>query len=198
MRASQPRAKGLCCPNCGWSSIRLSDRVSFCDAAAALLFIAPLRCRKCRLRFYRPWFIAKRAVSVPRPLTDAAVPHRILVLDDDPALRNLLKRLLKRKGYQVREAADAGSAAAELRDTRIDLVVVNLSAGEQPEKIVRMLRNADPELIVIVLSETVSLAKRSENLLILPKPSRARTIVSCIAQSLEDAALRPDSCQSSA
>jgi DNA-binding response OmpR family regulator len=121
-----------------------------------------------------------------------------LVLDDDPALRNLLKRLLKRKGYQVREAADAGSAAAELRDTRIDLVVVNLSAGEQPEKIVRMLRNADPELIVIVLSETVSLAKRSENLLILPKPSRARTIVSCIAQSLEDAALRPDSCQSSA
>lgn len=184
-------AKRLFCPKCGWSNIRLSERSGFLDGVAALLFLAPLRCRNCRRRFYRLLFIARRAapvatahhpipaaVDVPKPIpAPAPVVRRkiILLLDDDPALRRLLGRLLGRKGYEVREASDAGAAVAELRGAEIDLAIVNLSARE--DEAVRALRSAHPELPVIVLSETLGPVEASEKLLILPKPSRVFAVV---------------------
>jgi CheY-like chemotaxis protein len=187
-------AERLSCPNCGWSNVRSSERAGFWDGAAKLLFLSPLRCRNCRLRFYRPWFLAKRAlplvadhhaipdsVVAPDPTPAAVVPHRIiLLLDDDPAVRKLLGRLLHREGYEVREASGAVAPAAELRGTGIDLVIVNLSAREEEEKAVRALRKAYPELVVVVLSETLALAEASGRLLILPKPSRAFSVVESV------------------
>jgi len=111
----------------------------------------------------------------------AVVPHGIvLLLDDDPALRKLLGRLLHREGYEVREASGAGAPAAELRGTGIDLAIVNLSAREEEEKAVRALRRAYPELVVVVLSETLALAEASGRLLILPRPARAFAVVESV------------------
>ena len=157
-----------------------------------LLFLSPLRCRNCRLRFYRPWFLAKRALPLvadrhpipasavaPVPTPAAVVPHRIiLLLDDDPALRKLLRRLLHREGYEVREASDAGGAVAELRGAGMDLAIVNLSAREQEEKAVRALKSAYPELMVMVLSETpAALPEASEELPALAKPAHVFAVV---------------------
>jgi len=54
-------ARRLFCPKCGWSNIRSSELVGFLDWVAKFAGLSPLRCRSCRLRFYRPWFLAKRA-----------------------------------------------------------------------------------------------------------------------------------------
>lgn len=194
MRAASKRVS---CPRCSSETVRLSGRAGFIDGAAVLLLLVPLRCRKCRLRFYRPWFVARRArvtgasenlistsVLVSRSIPAPVVRQRILLVDDDPALRKLLTRLLKSGGYEVCEASDSGAAMAELRGAKMDLVVVNLGTGDEGEKAAQELSRAYPELIIVVLSETVGLAETSEKLLILPKPSRAFAVVQSIRQVL--------------
>lgn len=181
----------------------MSKRAGFLDGVALLIFLAPLRCRKCRLRFYRPWFVVKRTLPVitfarpmreatdiatdevttaevaapPTPAPAAAERGKVLLLDDDPAMRRLLNRLLSRDRYQVREASDAGSALIELRATRMDLIIVNLYDSDQEEKLVRALRSAFPELSVVVLSERLGPSEASEKVLILPKPSPLFTVM---------------------
>jgi hypothetical protein len=197
-------SKRLFCPKCGWSNIRLSERSGFLDGIAALLLLSPLRCRNCRLRYYRLWFLARRApplvtahravpapADVPKPTVVAvdvpeAIPPAeaarkvILLLDDDPALRRLLGRLLGREGYDVCEASDAGAATAELRTTEIDLAIVNL--GTREDEAVRVLRSAYPELPIIALSEPLALAEAPGKLLILPQPSRVFAVVESVRE----------------
>jgi CheY-like chemotaxis protein len=197
----------LFCPKCGWSNIRSSELVSFLDWVAKFAGLSPLRCRSCRLRFYRPWFLARRAFPLvtthhstlaSRPARIALDPRytspiavipqgettpvslvpegTILLLDDDPASRKLLRRLLDREGYVVREVSGASAALAELRGRGIDLAIINLN-GHGGMAAVRTLRTAYPDLIVVVLSETAAHSEKSEKLVILPKPSRALVVL---------------------
>ncbi|MEU4625612.1 response regulator [Actinoplanes sp. NPDC023801] len=68
----------------------------------------------------------------------------ILVVDDEPDLRFLLRRILTRAGYQVAEAGNGAVALEEVRRVRPDLVVTDMMmpvmAG--PELIQRL--RADP------------------------------------------------------
>jgi DNA-binding response OmpR family regulator len=50
----------------------------------------------------------------------------ILVVDDDPAIRRLLKRLLEQAGYSVEVAADGTSGLARIDAGGIDLVLLDL------------------------------------------------------------------------
>jgi hypothetical protein len=175
----------------------VSDRTGILDRAAWLLMLSPLRCRKCRLRYYRPWFVAKRALPaierpdpvrapafVSSPVPVSVIRPGILLLDDDPPLRKLFRRLLDREGYEVREASDCGAALEELRGAKMNLVVVNLNSAQEAEKAVWALRIGYAELTIVVCIEEDGLLERSENLLILPRPSRPFTVVSAIARAL--------------
>jgi DNA-binding response OmpR family regulator len=112
----------------------------------------------------------------------------ILLLDDDPAMRKLVARLLSREGYEIREASDDAGAMGELTAEKVDLVLINLSAADAGEKAVHTLRTAHAELPIVVLSE--GLRESSENLFVLPKLSRPVAVVSFIAQTLEEMADR--------
>jgi DNA-binding response OmpR family regulator len=50
----------------------------------------------------------------------------ILVVDDDPAIRRLLKRLLEHAGYSVEVAADGTTGLARIDAGGIDLVLLDL------------------------------------------------------------------------
>jgi CheY-like chemotaxis protein len=54
----------------------------------------------------------------------------ILVVDDDPALRELLRRLLEREGYAVQEAENGRAALARLRHAPPGLIVLDLMMPE--------------------------------------------------------------------
>jgi hypothetical protein len=41
------------CSNCGWDDARLSMRQGLFDKLSVLLFLQPLRCRKCLHRYFR-------------------------------------------------------------------------------------------------------------------------------------------------
>jgi two-component system response regulator MprA len=54
------------------------------------------------------------------------VPARIVVVDDDEALRSAVRRALRLEGYDVEVAADGAEALAHLAGLRADLVVLDV------------------------------------------------------------------------
>ncbi len=50
----------------------------------------------------------------------------ILVIDDDPSIRSLLRQELEAKGYNVREAVNGQDAIAKVRESRPDLITLDI------------------------------------------------------------------------
>ena len=61
-----------------------------------------------------------------RPLTDA----EILIVDDDPRLREVVRYALSQAGFRVREAGDGRTALAKIDEKRPDLVVLDVVMPE--------------------------------------------------------------------
>ena len=77
----------------------------------------------------------------------------ILVVDDEPPIRRLLRTGLGSQGYAVREAADATEALASLSAGAPDLVVLDLGLpGMGGLELLTHIRSRSPDLPVIVLS----------------------------------------------
>lgn len=61
------------------------------------------------------------------PSRDTSVPTiRILLVDDEPVLRNALAGVLAKEGYQVFEAGDGEQALRFLRGQEVDLIVADI------------------------------------------------------------------------
>ncbi|MCC3475586.1 MAG: response regulator transcription factor [Microcoleus sp. PH2017_40_RAT_O_B] len=54
-------------------------------------------------------------------------PVKILVVDDDPAIRNLIHRFLSQQGYQVESAADGQTGLELFEQLNPDLVVLDVN-----------------------------------------------------------------------
>ncbi|NLE01499.1 MAG: response regulator, partial [Fibrobacter sp.] len=83
------------------------------------------------------------------------LPSTILLLDDDPKIREVLKIFLKEFKYSVLEASNKDEAVAKLKDNLDDcnVVVMDWKLGnENPHDIIKILRNIKRNLIVIVVS----------------------------------------------
>jgi two-component system response regulator PilR (NtrC family) len=78
---------------------------------------------------------------------------RILVVDDEPSMRELLAIMLKKEGFDVVTAEGRAMAAAVLGQGPVDLVVtdVRLPDGDGIE-ILRHVKSASPETVVIVMT----------------------------------------------
>jgi DNA-binding response OmpR family regulator len=83
------------------------------------------------------------------------MPRYILVVDDEPALRQLVARGFRERGYDVAESAD-GMAALELASTTdrpFDLVVTNSRMPHlDGPHLAQRLRQLDAKLPIIHLS----------------------------------------------
>lgn len=51
---------------------------------------------------------------------------RILIVEDDPALRNSVRSILERSGHDVRTAGDGAAGARELQTTTYDVVLLDI------------------------------------------------------------------------
>jgi two-component system KDP operon response regulator KdpE len=82
-----------------------------------------------------------------------AAPTRVLVVDDEPAIRRFLRTSLSAQGFDVTEAEDARSALDMLRRTAIDLLVLDLGLPDQDGfAVIRQLREGGSSLPIVVLS----------------------------------------------
>lgn len=111
---------------------------------------------------------------------------RILVVDDDARLRELLNRYLSEQGYAVRVVADAVDMNRYLARERYDLMILDLMLpGEDGLSICRRLRGGGETLPIIMLTAKGDDVDRIVGLELgaddyLPKPFNPRELVARI------------------
>jgi two-component system response regulator PrrA len=89
----------------------------------------------------------------------------VLVVDDDPAIREALDRALRLEGFAVSTRGDGSAALATLEDEPPDVMVLDvMMPGLSGVEVIRRLRAGGHELPVCVLSARDELADRVEGL----------------------------------
>lgn len=79
--------------------------------------------------------------------------QRILVVDDEPRMRELLSLYLMQRGFLACEAATADEALRKIREKPVDCVVLDINlGGEDGLQILANLKAFDPKLRVIMLT----------------------------------------------
>lgn len=94
-----------------------------------------------------------RPVAQPGPAASAAAARTVLVVDDEPTVRRLVRRVLEGAGYLVLEATD-GEAALRLLDARpVALVITDvLMPGQDGIEVVLGMRARPAPVPVVVMS----------------------------------------------
>ncbi len=111
---------------------------------------------------------------------------RILVVDDDARLRDLLNRYLAEQGYVVRVVADAAEMNRHLARERFELMILDLMLpGEDGLSICRRLRGSGETIPIIMLTAKGDDVDRIVGLEIgaddyMPKPFNPRELVARI------------------
>ncbi|WP_045835958.1 response regulator [Hyphomicrobium sp. 99] len=81
-----------------------------------------------------------------------SAPLKVLIIDDEPPIRKLLRMGLATQGYQVTDAPNA-KAALELLETRPDLIILDLGLPDmQGLDLLRALRSRSESVPIVVLS----------------------------------------------
>ena len=80
-------------------------------------------------------------------------PFRVLVIDDDPGVRDYMEALVSRQGYRVFAAADGEQALKDLEETRPDVVTLDVVLpGIDGLETLRRLKQRLPSVPVVMLS----------------------------------------------
>jgi two-component system, OmpR family, KDP operon response regulator KdpE len=86
-------------------------------------------------------------------MTAASAPLRVLVVDDEPAIRRFLRTSLGAQGYQVLEAENARAALEAFRRNPPDVLVLDLGLPDRDGfEVIRELRAAGSAAPIVVLS----------------------------------------------
>lgn len=93
------------------------------------------------------------SVSDPAENKVLSVPPRLLVVDDDPAYRNLISEFIQPDGYQVLTAMDGLDALSHLVEPLPDLIITDLRMPRMSGfELARIIRERFQNLPVIVMS----------------------------------------------
>ncbi len=130
------------------------------------------------------------------PFSALLAQSSILVVDDEPGMRNFLTRLLASRCKHVAEAEDAAAAAKLLESTPFDLILLdNIMAGKHGVEWLQELRASGffGEVILITAFadlDTAIQALRAGAADFVLKPFRSNQILNAIARCLDRAGLR--------
>jgi two-component system, OmpR family, phosphate regulon response regulator OmpR len=82
---------------------------------------------------------------------ETTTPARILLVDDDPGLRDLLRRYLKEQGYEVVSVRDGAAMDSVLAEQTFDLLILDLMLpGEDGLSLLRRLVAAQAPPVIMV------------------------------------------------
>ena len=114
---------------------------------------------------------------------------RILVVDDDSQVREILRKRLLKSGYEVLEAWDAEVALDLYRRSPVDAVVTDLvMPGMGGQALIKDLRSEDPDVRIVAISgaldhDVPSLLAEAEGLgalETLPKPFTSEQLLGAV------------------
>ena len=126
---------------------------------------------------------AEHAHSEPDPQSAS-----VLVIDDDPDVRDFIVAALEEQGYRVRQASDGRQGIAEMQREPADLVIIDfimpkLSGAEVARKI-RAKKPDQPILFVSGYSETDAVKRTAPDAPLLAKPFRAEALNKAVRGAL--------------
>lgn len=116
----------------------------------------------------------------------------ILVVDDDPEIRTLIKRVLTREGYQVQEAEDGLAALNQIARSRPDLILTDLMMPRMrgDTLVVQVMQNLTPTPCILM-----SAYHTDSPLMTVPflaKPFTISDLVRLVSDSLHKSACGTD------
>ncbi|HET9333004.1 MAG TPA: sigma-54 dependent transcriptional regulator [Gemmatimonadota bacterium] len=117
---------------------------------------------------------------------------RILVVDDEPGIRQALRQMLEYEGYEVRDAKDGASALAAYAEHPPDLVLLDIKmASMDGLEVLERLRQQDPDAVVVMISghgsvETAVEALKRGAFDFLEKPPDRGVVLRRIANALAE------------
>ncbi len=85
---------------------------------------------------------------------------RVLVVEDEPNLREPLVYLLEKEGYEVSEAEDGNKAISEFRSANIDLILLDLMLpGISGNEVCRIIRAESQVPIIMITAKDTEIDK---------------------------------------
>src|ERR1700716_4096791 len=90
--------------------------------------------------------------------TATAQPYRILLADDQADIRDALRLLLKREGYETQGVASPAEALSAIDSREFDAVLMDLNyardttSGQEGLDLLSQIRGHDPTLSVVVMT----------------------------------------------
>jgi|GEM_PF-2483981 len=126
--------------------------------------------------------VAFAPVSLTNPVS-ATKPSRILIVDDDPDMRDLLAEILIEGGYTVDRAGDGAEALEVLHSTPTDAVLLDLAMLGMSGQEFLDRRAADPRLAkipVIIISATAPQSLTTVGTFALRKPMEIASLLAMV------------------
>jgi excisionase family DNA binding protein len=151
------------------------------------------------VRIGRQWRFRKRDIELwlvknkPGQEGTPNVKRRVLVVDDDDAVRTLIAKTLESADYEVLTAVDGRSAIDQLEGGPFDLMITDLKMpGMDGLSVIREARRrtADLPIIIITGNSTEASAIEAINLGVsgyLTKPFRLPRVLQVAARALGEA-----------
>ena len=123
-------------------------------------------------------FLATEPEPAPVSLevVEDAVQHDILVIEDEVAVNNNIRKILANKGYQVDQAVTKEEALQKIEQRGYRLVLLDLKIpGVKGLELLRAIREKRPESLVIIITGYASIETAKETARLgavdyLPKP----------------------------
>ncbi len=126
-----------------------------------------------------------------------AFSPQVLIVDDEPSVRQVLRTALEERGYEVEEAASGEEALSRLAVRRYDLLLLDLRmAGVSGVEVMQRVRLSRPGLPIIILTgyatlESAIAAIRCGAADYLLKPVSIREIARAVERALQQSAAGP-------
>lgn len=86
--------------------------------------------------------------------TEPPVTHRVLLVDDDEAVRSMMNATLERKGFEVVAAANVSEALALIASESFDVLVTDLHMPDPGDgfTVVTAMRHSQPNALTLLVS----------------------------------------------
>ncbi len=116
--------------------------------------------------------------------------HRILVVEDDRAIRHLVCEVLKTAGYSVDAAGDGVEGLARMKEQKFDLVILDIWMPKMNglDVMAELRKEPSPPLVIVMTAdntpETLLRAIREQAYRYVAKPFESKALLELVKNSL--------------
>jgi DNA-binding NtrC family response regulator len=122
--------------------------------------------------------------------------NRILIIEDDKRLREVLKKILDREGFDVEISGDGAGGITEIKQDFFDIVLTDLKMpGMDGIEVLKAIKKISPQTYVIIMTaygtiDSAVEAMKNGAFDYITKPFKTEEILIVIQKALEDRDLR--------